>query len=281
MKPSRVRRLSGSGNEHWIVTIGAARYVLRRFATTHEGASVGWEQSLIRGLASRGWPVPEAIAGPTELEGRIWMVMRRLPGRPMATTRSTSFERGRLLARLHKDLSSVETDQRPGWTLRHQAAARLPDFLDDLPQVLAHRIPDRADEVTKRMGEFTEQTLARLRATDLGGLSVSAVHGDLMPWNVLVHHGKVTGILDFEKAHVDLHATDVAFATWGGRYEQDVLAGYRSEAGPVEWSSDLLQLLWSTTCLFALQHHLSLRRAGVATGGLGWSIEHALRPWGT
>jgi len=281
VKPSRVRRLPGSGNDHWLVTTGPSRWILRRFAVTHDWPSVEWEQSVIRELANHGWPVPEAVGGPTELEGRIWMAMRRLPGRPMATTSSTSFERGRLLARMHTDLSSVQVGQRPGWSQLHQVATRLPEFLDDLPEVLAERIPDRAGEVSRRMVDFTHQTLGRLRSSALDELPVSAVHGDLMPWNILVHQGEVSGVLDFEKAHVDLQATDLAFATWGGRYEHDVVAGYESERGPLDFSYDLLQLLWATTCLYALQRHLSLRRDGVATGGLGWAIEHALRPWGT
>ena len=281
IKPSRVRRLPGSGNEHWLVTTGAATYVLRRFAVTHDWASIEWEQSVIRQLADRSWPVPEAVGGPAELDGRLWMAMRRLPGRPMATTAATSFQRGRLLARLHKDLADLDVPQRPGWSQKHVAAANLPGLLGDLPEALAERIPDRAVEVSHRMVEFTQETLRRLQHVDLDGLVVSAVHGDLMPWNILVHQREVSGILDFEKAHVELQVTDVAFATWGGRYEHDVLAGYRSEAGPLEWSPDLLPLLWSATCLFALHRHLSLRRQGITAGGLGWSIEHALRPWGT
>lgn len=280
LKASRVRRLPGSGNEHWLVTTDNCSYVVRRFAVTHDWASAVWEQSLIHELADRGWPVPEAIGGPTDLDGRLWMAMRRLPGRPMAATPATSFLRGQLLAGLHRDLADVDMHQRPGRALKHEAATERPDLLEDLPQVLAERVPDRAVEVSKRMVEFTHETLARLEQADLDGLTVSAVHGDLMPWNILMHQREVSGLLDFEKAHVELQVTDVAFATWGGRYEQDVLSGYSSEAGPPEWSPDLLPLLWSATCLFALQRHLALRRQGIATGGLGWSIEHALRPWG-
>ena len=280
LQPSRVRRLPGSGNEHWLVTTDATTYVLRRFAVTHDWESVQWEQSVIRELATRGWPVPEAVVGPTDLEERLWMAMRRLPGRPMVTTAGTSFRRGRLLAWLHKDLDELDVPQRPGWSQKHVAAAKLPELLDDLPTVLAERIGDRAGDVSRRVVATAHQTLDRLRETDLSGLVVSAVHGDLMPWNILVRGRDVSGILDFEKAHVDLHVTDVAFATWGGRHERDVLAGYRSEAGPLEWSPELLRLLWSATCLYALHRHLSLRREGIAAGGLGWSVEHLLRPWG-
>ena len=280
-KPARVRRLAGSGNEHWLVTMDATtRHVLRRFAVTQDRPSVEWEQSVVAALADRGWPVPHAVAGPAEIDGRLWLLMRRLPGRPMTTTPRTSFQRGRLLARLHRELSEVEVPQRPGWALKHVAARELPALLGDLPSVLAERFPDRAAELSERMVRFTEATLTRLDATDLDGLPVSAVHGDLLPWNLLVHQGEVSGLLDFEKAHVDLHATDLAFATWGGRHERDVLAGYEAEAGKPPWSPELLPLLWSATCLFALQRHLARRREGVVTGGLGWSIEHALRPWG-
>jgi Ser/Thr protein kinase RdoA (MazF antagonist) len=280
LKPSRVRRLPGSGNEHWLVTTDTGRFVVRRFARTHDWASVVWEQELIRELASRGWPVAESVEGPADLDGRLWMVMRRLPGRPMATTTATSVLRGRLLARLHRDLADIEVPQRPGRALGHEVATELPDLLEDLPQVLAERVPDRALELSARMVEFTHRTLERLAQTDLDGLAVSAVHGDRMPWNILVYQGEVSGVLDFEKAHVELQATDVAFATWGGRYEAEVLAGYSAEAGPPAWSPNLLPLLWSATCLYALQRHLVLRRQGVAAGGLGWSIEHALRRWG-
>src|SRR5688572_13967215 len=99
--PTLIRRLRGAGNDHWSLRCGSDRYVLRKFGSSQDEASIGWEQRVVLHLADRGWPVATAIAGPTTIDGGTWMVMRRLPGRVMATTRTSSFTRGRLLARLH------------------------------------------------------------------------------------------------------------------------------------------------------------------------------------
>ena len=117
--------------------------------------------ALVRVLAERGWPVPEPVGGPTDLDGRLWLAMRRLPGRPMPTTSATSFLRGQLLARLHRELTGVDMSQRPGWARKHELAKELPDLLEDLPHVLAERLPDRATDVSSRMVEFAHHTLAR------------------------------------------------------------------------------------------------------------------------
>ncbi|MDQ3107371.1 MAG: phosphotransferase [Actinomycetota bacterium] len=279
-RADRIRRLRGSGNEHWMVSVDGDQLVLRRFNGRQDDASIAWEFNLITQLADRGWPIATAVAGPAEIGGQTWTVLRRLHGRQMAPTPKTSYQRGKLLARLHTELVTLNTDQRPDWERHDTAALALADEFDEAADAIAQRWPDRAAELVPRMAEFTARTTEALLAADLSTRPSSPVHGDLMPWNLLTSRGAVSGILDFEKAHVDLPATDLAFTTWGGKYERDVVAGYQSERPLPASDVSLLPLLWAGTCLAALHRHLTMRRVGRPAGGLGWAIDHALRPWG-
>lgn len=223
-----IRRLRGSGNEHWMVRTGDEQLVLRRFNGRHDHASIAWEFHLISELAERGWPVAAAVAGPADIGGQTWALLRRLPGRQMTASPKTSHQRGELLARLHNDLQTVDVGQRPDWQRHDIAALVILDELDEAANAIADRWPDRAPDVIPAIAQFAVRTVEALNALDPSTMPSSVVHGDLMPWNILTTGGRVSGLLDFEKAHVDLHATDLAFATWGGKYEFDVLAGYLS-----------------------------------------------------
>lgn len=275
-----IRRLRGSGNEHWMVRAGTEQLVLRRFNRRHDHASIAWEFQIISELADRSWPVASAVAGPEDIGHETWALLRRLPGRQMRTTTRTSHQRGQLLARLHDELFGIDVAQRPDWQRHDVAALAILEELDEAADAISERWRDRASELIPAITDFAYRTADALSALDLSTLPSSAVHGDLMPWNILTTGGTVSGVLDFEKAHVDLHATDLAFATWGGRYESDVLAGYLSARALPSVDPSVLRTLWAGTCLAALHRHLSMRRLGRTAGGLGWAVEHALRPWG-
>jgi homoserine kinase type II len=279
-RPHSVRLLRRSVNDHWLIAFDSEQFVLRRFGARQDASSIDWEQCLITHLADRAWPVPQAVVAPTVVDGATWLVMRRLPGRQMVASPRTSFERGRALARMHADLSEVNLGQRPGWARSDESARVMHEVIDELPAALRERVPDRADELASKVRVVAERTVAELEARDAAAWTASAVHGDFMPWNLLVRGGRVTGVLDFEKSHLEFHARDLAFATWGGRFEADVVAGYQSVDGAGVPPREDLELLWRATCLAAIERHLSSRLRGVAAGGLGWGVDHLLRPWG-
>lgn len=50
------------------------------------------------------------------------------------------------------------------------------------------------------------------------------LHGDFAPWNILYERGELSGIYDFELAHLNFRVSDFALS-WRG-YQGDVIAGY-------------------------------------------------------
>ena len=282
--PRRVRLLQNSINDHWLVTLPSGIVVLRRYGISQNAASVEWEEGVTTALAGRGWAVPRVIAGPSTVGDQSWAVFARLPGRKLPATSARNRERGRLLALLHNDLETIQVPQRPGWTAHHVGAIALLHELDDLDRALtesgaAERFLAHP-HLARTLHGFAEQTVRGLHSFGIDGQPTAVIHGDFLPWNLLYRGTTVTGILDFEKAHVDLPAADLSFATWGGRHEEEVVAGYATVRDVDDGLRRALPTLWDATCLGALHQYLLKRRAGLPASGLDWAIAHALRPWG-
>ena len=82
-------------------------------------------------------------------------------------------------------------------------------------------------------------------------------HGDLIGGNVLYARGALSGVIDFDFAHLDLRVADFVW-TWRGRYD-DFVRGYeevtplpateRALLAPAYWVTVLdsvrMELLWS------------------------------------
>jgi Ser/Thr protein kinase RdoA (MazF antagonist) len=281
-EPDRLRLVSRSVNDHWRVTAGTGRWVLRRYGTTQDDQSADWEERLVQGLGALGWPVAVPQAAHVDERGRRWALLPVLPGRTMPRqVRRWHGERGRLLAEMHRDLSALGRDQRPGWRAHVDGLRAAADDPAALVHAVKRALPC-AGAIPGEVAALAERTAEVLNALDLDGGETQVVHGDFMPWNLLVTDRAVTGVLDFEKAHVDLRAADLAIATWGGRYAEAVLDGYESVAvlsGPERAS---LEPLWRATCLATLA--ASVRSSPLSdrrSDAVRWAVTHVLRPWGS
>ncbi|MBI2504671.1 MAG: hypothetical protein HYW07_15735 [Candidatus Latescibacteria bacterium] len=90
------------------------------------------------------------------------------------------------------------------------------------------------------------------------------------PWNVRYAAGKLSGVLDFDAAHLDLWVADFALS-WRGR-DDDVLRGYEEESPlepinrellvPVHWA-------WMIACAVADI------KEGTSTAE--WTLKHLVR----
>ena len=260
----RPRRVSaGNNNEHWF----AGSYVLRRYRAHRPADTVVFEHAILDHLHGLGWPVASPLSTSDgrrmiEVEGRLYAVFPRLPGRrgvPERPRDPRGF--GRMLAQLHRDLASCH----------YVAPITLFAPLLDVATTWGtgtHTVDDLFDAYTEEAPEAAEyctQALAGVRAEvaalDTSGMTRTLIHGDWHAGNLLYVHGGVTGVLDFDFAHPDLRVADLAASAMvtGDDSAVEIIRGYR-EQWPVSTEElGLLNLHERARLLGAVAATLSIR----------------------
>lgn len=136
------------------------------------------------------------------------------------------------------------------------------------------RWPGSSRKPPAEFGAAAEALEARDLPARLAGLPLRLVHGDFSTWNIKLAGGRLIGLFDFDGAHVDIRAADVAFARRG--YHDAVVDGYRRVAPLSDAELDALDGLWLGGILRGLWRVLEGR---VAAGeadlmyGMGWHLE--------
>lgn len=225
----------GNSQETWVVDAattdgGVSRFVLRRSV---DAGVLSWtsredEHRILAALAGTGLPTP-VVHGVGTLE-RSYLLMARLPGAITGRldadeAAALGKELGAWLARLHAldparlglptEGSARDATQREveAWTRRYREARPGPlPLLGALLAWAARSVPD-------------------------DGSAPVVVWGDPGPHNVLVDDGRVSGLLDWELAHLGHPLEDLGAAIWAclGRFDADALvAGYEAEADPID-----------------------------------------------
>jgi Ser/Thr protein kinase RdoA (MazF antagonist) len=113
-----------------------------------------------------------------------------------------------------------------------------------------------ADHADADLGRLLRRELAALEARDLPGVFAGAprriVQADFVPWNLRFRGGRLSALLDFELAHVDVEAMDLASARRG--YHDAVVTGYLARwplpaahvaALDALWIGSLFSVVWT------------------------------------
>jgi Ser/Thr protein kinase RdoA (MazF antagonist) len=277
VEPVSIRQIARRQNVHWAVRADGARYVLRRFGVWADTpGDAAWEIDSVERLAAAGAPVPRVVGGRREIEGARYILMPWIGGRRLAhpPVSDTDYERlGGLLADFHTATSRVRAPpQRPEWTSsvdgafpRTGGAARRSELLAALAEVDA-----------RMAGRFADAA-ATLEARDLprvfAGHPRRLVHGDFAPWNIRIRGPRITGVLDFDLAHVDVRAADIAMARRGSH--DSVVRGYLTRTTLTDAEVDNLDALWTSGSLRGVWRVLESRLAEgrITTQGLEWNVE--------
>lgn len=202
---SALERLSGGANmESWRFASGDEHYVLRRAPSVAlmEGRPLdhAGEAALIRAARSAGVTAPEIVV---ELAGQDGIgsgfVMRALPGSPDPGTILGSSDPELLIADIGRELAAIHRTDWTGLTVPAMDTAqalgelrrRFLDYGGDRP-VLALALRWLEDRIP-------EPVQPRL------------VHGDFRLGNLLAEHGRLTGVLDWELAHLGDPHEDLAY----------------------------------------------------------------------
>jgi Ser/Thr protein kinase RdoA (MazF antagonist) len=211
------------------------------------------------------------------VDGEVWLMMPWLGGRVLRhpPVSDAEFRRlGALLAEHHLATAAMPTPaQRPGCgeSARGGApeiggVARRDELLDALAQVDA--------AAAMRFRAAAEALEARNLPARLADRPLRIVHGDFSTWNIKLAGGRLVGLFDFDGAHVDVRAYDVAAARRG--YHDPVVDGYLSVAPLSGAELEALDGLWLGGILSGLWRVLEDR---VARGeadlmyGMTWHLE--------
>ncbi len=202
---------------YWEVVAPSGRYFLRRFYSWYPTSAIRYMHSVTAHLMRSGVsiPVPQHVPAPNGLSyveagGTSWALYRALEGRG-ATAQDWMWCRPKaaeMLAQLHVALEGFTPD---GESFRPWGAWTL----DTVGRVLDswHPHPDLTPEL---LGDIHERLAVRYFGELYPALPKQVVHGDYVSANVLwrgdAMNAQVSGILDWEKAHIDTPLFDFA---WG------------------------------------------------------------------
>ena len=262
--------LGGHANDQWLVESGGGRLVLRGYRVEPLG-DIDYELDVSRRLRGLGWPVPVAVAGPVQCEGRSWCLLDWLPGasrqvRDGAEKRA----RGRLLAELHDSMVLLAgMGQRNGFALLDEVIRdpKLVPLIQDYERIY----PGEA----RIMRWHLDAALQRFEQIDLKAAERIVLHSDFAPWNLLFEGEKLTGILDFESTHLNYRVGDFALS-WRG-YQDEVIDGYQEvhKLTDLDWEL-LIPAYWSWLFLGVKDELKAMISGEKPPHRFEWQVKHLM-----
>lgn len=248
--------LGGRETRNWIVSGHTEPAVLRRYP--EHSADIAFEHAVLRHMAERGWPVPDALSEPVVIAGRTWALTRLLQGAREHAHGDEAHQRarGRLLAELHADLEQVGLGQRDGWHMPEKTVID-PALYEQLG--LYERFFPEDARMLRWHAERARELLALIDST---GARLVTLHGDLTAWNLLHRGTQLTGVLDFEFTHLNFLVADFALS-WRGKYD-GVVRGYDEvrKLDDIDWA--LITPVYWAWVLFGVASLISEMLSGEA-----------------
>ena len=204
----------GIENSNYALTTTTGTYILTLYEKRVNPDDLPFFLGLMEHLAAAG------VSCPTPIYGRDGEALRRLCGRPVAVVTFLAGMWPRRVASEHcADL---------GFALANLHLAGI-DFVmtraNDLSlaswRPLLARSAACADEVKDGLAAELSAELAQLEADWPADLPSGVIHADLFPDNVLFHHGRLSGLIDFYFACTDAFAYDIAICINAWCFEAD------------------------------------------------------------
>ena len=282
-QPERLERLTGGANmESWRFVAGARDYVLRRAPSAALMADRPFghdtEAAIIRAARAAGVAAPEIVV---ELEAGdaigSGFVMRAIPGTPDPRAILEGDDPGTLLADCARELAKTHAVPRQALP-RALPEPSIVDLQSDLGEQFAAAGGDRPIIALALRWLETNRPDPPPRP----GL----VHGDFRLGNLLVGDGRLTGVLDWELAHLGDPHEDLAYAmlaVWrfgrpdraalGLGSEDEWVAAYEAAGGVPVDRARLRYWLVHRTCWWALG---CLRMAAMWRIGQDRSLERVV-----
>ncbi|GAA2133480.1 phosphotransferase family protein [Actinomadura napierensis] len=271
-----LHRLSGGASrETWSFDADGRALILRRDPpSSPDPDAMAREAALLASAACAGVPVPSLADHGDDLAGAPFMIMERLSGEtiPRRLLRDEAFAAVR--PRLARDLGGV--------LARLHTMAPVPGLPDEDPLTAITAYYEAFGEPRPAV-ELALRWLREHRPPASGRRTV--VHGDFRNGNLMIAPDGVTGVLDWELAHLGDPAEDLGWLcvkAWrfgsphpagGFGSRDDLLAGYAEAGGAppapgeLHWWEVYGTLRWTILCRHQAERFLS---------GSDTSIEYAV-----
>ncbi len=204
-------------NTVYIVKTSAGKVVLKCFEHgRHE--DVAFQLAIMDHLLAARIPVPRVVQtnGGTRwlmYDGNLISLFHYIEGyHPQAYDTVLIHDLGATIARMHLALQDLQIQGGEEWGENHEF---------EKPEWLGGRVPGLDIDA-----EFTRLAAETTRQVDPDRLPRSIIHSDLQTNNLLVRDGHLAGILDWDDAHWDYRAYDIAvflidaFITHGLQFPQ-------------------------------------------------------------
>jgi aminoglycoside phosphotransferase (APT) family kinase protein len=176
--------------------------ILRLLGPQHDPRRALHEQAIQNAVAEMGYPAPRALVASADMEtlGGGFVIMERLPGRPMLEERWTGL--GSVLVEMQSRLHAL--DARRLLDALDRVGASGDATFDGFLRRLGGRVTGRGlDGLGRGIDWLTEHRPAPPERPVI-------CHGDFHPLNILTSDGTVTGVLDWPNVLVADPACDVA-----------------------------------------------------------------------
>lgn len=204
----------GVENSNYVLVTERGRFILTLYEKRVEPADLPFFLSLMDHLAARGVPCP------TPVHGRDGEALRWLCGRPAALVGFLQGTSPRRVSATHcAALGTALADL-------HLAGARFEGFRPNRLSVSGWRALFEAcragaDRIRAGLEEEIERELTAIERQWPDDLPRGVIHADLFPDNVFFQGYRVTGIIDFYFACVDIMAYDLAVCLNAWCFEPD------------------------------------------------------------
>lgn len=236
--PFELTPTSGGVNNvvQYVTLPNGQRYILRVYNNGNDSPRVRYEHEILRQLNQQelSFSVPKALPSLSDGQSHVMLsngaeaaMFEIIPG----TLPKVAFTReiGRAAGELSNAMQLVELDQESptaayGNIFKVHHAMSREIFYRELQSPAFDGVREAAQKAQVFM-EDMEQTLAEYMAKDL---PKCLIHGDLHYDNVLVHEGKVSGLLDFEFCAYDWRAMELAVCLSKYAGEKDAMSYFEN-----------------------------------------------------
>ncbi|GAA4839075.1 hypothetical protein GCM10023310_16070 [Paenibacillus vulneris] len=267
----------GVNNTTCYVLSGEQKYVFRIYDNRHDEQPIQFELNVLASLKRQdlSFEVPAPVHNQegqwiTRLDnGKLGVLFHCIPGeRPRP---EDAYRFGRAAGELSVALGSIEVSGKPPYRGGSYHLYEVHPLISE--EMLHESLSRPADPEDALAAEFMLQEVVSMekKKESFSRMPHQLVHGDLALSNMLIHDGRISGILDFEFCSPDVRAMELAVGLMSFVQEESsflsvaesIISGYSEQASLTTEEIGMLPSLIRLRYIGSYIHHLGRYAAGV------------------